>query len=101
MTSLPARYGRRTLIALACIAVLGLGLRAVAVVHPVADPADDSHAYYALAKSLYEEGSYGGPGTPVSLTFLGQLYGEAQLLSLARAYQNATGFHLEHPRLGA
>jgi len=60
-TSLPARYGRRTLIALACIAALGLVFRAVAVVHPVADPADDSHAYYALAKSLYEEGSYGGP----------------------------------------
>ena len=35
--------------------------RAVEVVHPVADPADDSHAYYALAKSLYTEGSYGGP----------------------------------------
>ncbi|HEY2479253.1 MAG TPA: glycosyltransferase family 39 protein [Solirubrobacterales bacterium] len=60
-TSLAARYGRRTLIALALIAALGLTLRAVAVVHPVADPADDSHAYYALAKSLYEEGSYGGP----------------------------------------
>jgi 4-amino-4-deoxy-L-arabinose transferase-like glycosyltransferase len=59
--SLPARYGRRTLIALACIAALGLAFRAVAVVHPVADPADDSHAYYALAKSLYTEGSYGGP----------------------------------------
>jgi hypothetical protein len=59
--TLPARYGRRTLIALALIAALGLGLRAVAVVHPVADPADDSHAYYALAKSLYTEGSYGGP----------------------------------------
>jgi Dolichyl-phosphate-mannose-protein mannosyltransferase len=59
--SLPARYGRRTLIALALIAVLGLGCRAVAVVHPVSDPADDSHAYYALAKSLYTEGSYGGP----------------------------------------
>jgi 4-amino-4-deoxy-L-arabinose transferase-like glycosyltransferase len=59
--TLPARYGRRTLIALALIVVLGLGCRAVAVVHPVADPADDSHAYYALAKSLYEEGSYGGP----------------------------------------
>jgi hypothetical protein len=58
---LPARYGRRTLIALALIAALGLVFRAVAVVHPVADPADDSHAYYALAKSLYEEGSYGGP----------------------------------------
>ena len=59
--TLPARYGRRTLIALALIAALGLAFRAVAVVHPVADPADDSHAYYALAKSLYTEGSYGGP----------------------------------------
>jgi 4-amino-4-deoxy-L-arabinose transferase-like glycosyltransferase len=58
-TTLAARYGRRTLIALACIAALGLICRAVVVVHPVADPADDSHAYYALAKSLYEEGSYG------------------------------------------
>ena len=59
--SLPARYGRRTLIALALIAALGLVCRAVAVVHPVADPADDSHAYYALSKALYEEGSYGEP----------------------------------------
>jgi hypothetical protein len=59
--TLPARYGRRTLIALALIAALGLVFRAVAVVHPVADPADDSHAYYALAKALYTEGSYGGP----------------------------------------
>lgn len=49
------------MIALALIAVLGLGLRAYAVAHPVATPADDSHAYYALSKALYEEGSYGGP----------------------------------------
>ncbi len=41
----------------------------------------------------------GGPGTPVSLTFLGQLYGEAKLLALAKAYQDATGFHLKHPSL--
>jgi Asp-tRNA(Asn)/Glu-tRNA(Gln) amidotransferase A subunit family amidase len=41
----------------------------------------------------------GGPGTPVSLTFLGQLYGEAKLLAFARAYQEATGFHLKHPKL--
>ncbi len=46
---------------LALIAVLGLGIRAYAVVNPVANPADDSHAYYALAKALYEEGSFGGP----------------------------------------
>ncbi len=59
--ALPGRYGRRTLIALAMIAALGLGLRTYAVVHPVTNPADDSHAYYGLAKALYEEGSYGGP----------------------------------------
>lgn len=39
----------------------------------------------------------GGPGTPVSLTFLGQLYGEAKLLAVAKAYQDATGFHLKKP----
>jgi hypothetical protein len=59
--SLPGRYGRRTLVLLGLIAVLGLGLRAYAVVHPVAEPADDSHAYFGLAKALYEEGSFGGP----------------------------------------
>ena len=41
----------------------------------------------------------GGPGTPVSLTFLGNLYGEAKLLAFARAYQEATGFHRKHPQL--
>jgi Asp-tRNA(Asn)/Glu-tRNA(Gln) amidotransferase A subunit family amidase len=45
------------------------------------------------------EGDYGGPGTPVSLTFLGQLYGEGRLLAFARAYQDATTFHLQHPKL--
>ncbi len=44
-------------------------------------------------------GNYGGPGTPVSLTFLGKLYGEASLLALGRAYQEATGFHTKHPGL--
>src|SRR5579859_298557 len=43
----------------------------------------------------------GGPGTPVSLTFLGGLYDEAKLLVLAKAYQDATDFHLQHPRLGS
>jgi Asp-tRNA(Asn)/Glu-tRNA(Gln) amidotransferase A subunit family amidase len=41
----------------------------------------------------------GGPGTPTSLTFLGKLYGEAELLAFARAYQEATGFHLKHPKM--
>jgi Asp-tRNA(Asn)/Glu-tRNA(Gln) amidotransferase A subunit family amidase len=44
-------------------------------------------------------GNYSGPGTPVSITFLGQLYGEAKLLAFGRAYQNGTKFHLQHPKL--
>ncbi len=59
--ALPQRHGRSTLILLALIAVVGLGARAYVVANPVANPADDSHAYYALAKALYEEGSFGGP----------------------------------------
>ncbi len=59
--ALPQRYGKTTLILLAAIAVVGLGARAYVVVNPVAEPADDSRAYYALAKALYEEGSFGGP----------------------------------------
>jgi len=47
------------------------------------------------------EGNYGGPGTPVSLTFLGGLYREVEMLVFARAYQEATGFHTQHPKLGA
>ena len=45
------------------------------------------------------EDNVGGPGTPVSLTFIGRLHGEANLLALARAYQEATGFHRLHPTL--
>ena len=41
----------------------------------------------------------GGPGTPVSLTFLGGLYTDARLAAFARAYQEATGFHRLHPKL--
>ena len=59
--ALPQRYGKRTLIALALIAALGLVVRAYVVVNPVENPADDSHAYYAISKALYEEGSFGGP----------------------------------------
>jgi Asp-tRNA(Asn)/Glu-tRNA(Gln) amidotransferase A subunit family amidase len=42
----------------------------------------------------------GGPGTPVSITFLGSLYSDARLAAFARAYQEATGFHRIHPKMG-
>jgi len=41
----------------------------------------------------------GGPGTPVSLTFLAGHYQDAKLAAFAWAYQQATGFHKLHPRL--
>jgi len=41
----------------------------------------------------------GGPGTPVSLTFLGGLYSDARLAAFARAYQEQTRFHRLHPKL--
>jgi 4-amino-4-deoxy-L-arabinose transferase-like glycosyltransferase len=59
--ALPDRYGKATLILLALILVLGLGLRGYRVAEPLATPGDDARAYYALSKALYEEGSYGGP----------------------------------------
>jgi Asp-tRNA(Asn)/Glu-tRNA(Gln) amidotransferase A subunit family amidase len=46
-----------------------------------------------------ERRNTGGPGTPVSLTFLGGLYSDARLAAFARAYQEATGFHRLHPKL--
>ncbi|HEY1355621.1 MAG TPA: glycosyltransferase family 39 protein [Solirubrobacterales bacterium] len=58
---LPDRHGRTTLALLALILALGFGLRAYRVVEPLPTPGDDAHAYYALSKALYEEGTYGGP----------------------------------------
>ncbi|MFQ5676268.1 MAG: amidase [bacterium] len=38
-------------------------------------------------------------GTPTSITFMGKLFGEAETLAVAKAYQDATDFHLQHPVL--
>ncbi|MDZ7264120.1 MAG: amidase, partial [candidate division KSB1 bacterium] len=37
-------------------------------------------------------------GTPTSISFIGQLFGEAETLLIARSYQEATDFHLKHPQ---
>lgn len=39
-------------------------------------------------------------GLPTSICFVGKLFGEAGLLAVAKTYQDATGFHLRHPKLG-
>jgi Asp-tRNA(Asn)/Glu-tRNA(Gln) amidotransferase A subunit family amidase len=40
-------------------------------------------------------------GTPGSFTFYARPFGEAELLAVAKAYQDASGFHLKHPTLSA
>ena len=42
---------------------------------------------------------FNADGTPVSISFIGRLFGEAELLRVAQAYQDATGFHLRRPAL--
>lgn len=38
-------------------------------------------------------------GTPTSITFVGRLFDEGTLLAVAKKYQDATDFHLKHPKL--
>lgn len=42
---------------------------------------------------------FSAAGQPSSITFIGQLFGEAQLLAATHAYQQATEFHLQRPPL--
>jgi len=40
-------------------------------------------------------------GTPTSITFMGNLFSEAETLAVAKAFQDATDFHLKHPVLAS
>ncbi len=46
-----------------------------------------------------DDDQVGGPGTPVSITFLAGHYEDAKLCAFGRAYQQATGFGRLHPKL--
>jgi Asp-tRNA(Asn)/Glu-tRNA(Gln) amidotransferase A subunit family amidase len=37
-------------------------------------------------------------GTPTSISFIGKLFGDAKVLTVAKAWQDATDFHTKHPR---
>jgi Asp-tRNA(Asn)/Glu-tRNA(Gln) amidotransferase A subunit family amidase len=49
----------------------------------------------AIPNGFYENGS------PASVTFMGRPFGEAELIAVGKAYQDAAGFHLKHPALTA
>ena len=44
-------------------------------------------------------GCFNAKGTPTSLRFVGSLYAEAELLAVAKAYQDVTTHHLRRPEL--
>lgn len=45
-----------------------------------------------------DEDNIGGPGTPVSITFLAGHFQDAKLAAFGKAWQDATEFHKEHPK---
>lgn len=38
-------------------------------------------------------------GTPTSISFIGNLFDEGKIIAAAKAFQDATNFHLKHPKL--
>jgi Asp-tRNA(Asn)/Glu-tRNA(Gln) amidotransferase A subunit family amidase len=54
------------------------------------------HPCVVLPNGLRQRGEH---TVPTSLTFTGNLFGESELLTVAHAYQQKTGHHLEHPNL--
>jgi Asp-tRNA(Asn)/Glu-tRNA(Gln) amidotransferase A subunit family amidase len=45
--------------------------------------------------------TFAGAKVPTAITFTGQLYGETALLTVAKAYQDATGHHRVRPTIAA
>ncbi|MES2390546.1 MAG: amidase [Acidobacteriota bacterium] len=68
-----------------------------AVIVPNGLRGDDAPPFAPTADDPWP--GYGGPGTPVSITFLSPLYEEAKACALAHAYQQKTGFARMHPKL--
>ena len=49
--------------------------------------------------SLTVPSGFRDDGTPVSISFVGRLWGEADLVTVGKAYQEASGWHRRHPPL--
>jgi Asp-tRNA(Asn)/Glu-tRNA(Gln) amidotransferase A subunit family amidase len=56
-------------------------------------------ANHACYPAVAVRNGRGEGGLPTGITFVGKPFAETQVLTLAKAYQDAAGFHLEHPEL--
>ena len=63
LQTLPDRHGGRVVLGLlVLVTLIGLAFRVQAALTPPADPGNDATAYMQIAKALYTNGHYGGPG---------------------------------------
>lgn len=58
-------------------------------------------AQLACYPAISVPNGFSAGGLPTSTTFFARPYGESELLAVVRAYQDATGYHLKHPKLDA
>jgi Asp-tRNA(Asn)/Glu-tRNA(Gln) amidotransferase A subunit family amidase len=56
-------------------------------------------ANLACTPALSVHNGFNENGTPTSVTFFAPPFKETEILALAKAYQDAAGFHLKHPTL--
>jgi Asp-tRNA(Asn)/Glu-tRNA(Gln) amidotransferase A subunit family amidase len=66
--------------------------------NPVAD-VHTTAANLAGLPSIAVPHGFDEKGHPTSITFVGRVFGDAEMLALARAYQDETGWHLKQPSL--
>lgn len=69
----------------------------------IVSPSFDGDCNYLSNQSGYPcvvvPDGFTGRGMPTSISFIGNLFGEARALEAAKAYQDATDFHQKHPDL--
>ena len=58
-------------------------------------------ANHACYPAISVPNGFNDNGTPTAITFFARPFGEAELLAVAKAYQDRTGYHLKHPTLEA
>ncbi len=73
------------------------GASAAGAIPPGASQAHSQMANLACYPGLALPNGFAATGAPTSVLFMAQPYGERRLLGLAKAYQDATGFHLKQP----
>ena len=69
-----------------------------------APPSNKTQQHYQMANlacypAVALPNGFTASGSPTSMIFMSRPYAEGKLLAFAKAYQDATAFHLKHPLL--